>query len=146
MTEQEIREQIRILERKLDDLSRKKRSAINDRDKAEAAMRKIQEASQKTEAAIQDAITKIQRQLDLIKGKTRFRVRYKAKAEEILTGTDSKSVMSEYVEGISAAKRKYLELDDKADAFQRQIEQTRQMLNDLKQQLYAAIQEEGGQT
>ena len=143
MNEQEIREQIRVCERKLDELTRKKRFAIDERDKAEDAMRRIRDASNKTEAAVGDAIKKIQQRIDQIMGKTKFRYRYKTKAEEILTGSDIKSAMSEYSDGIASAKRKYLDLDNQIDDYQHQIVQTKQRINDLKLQLTVATQEEG---
>lgn len=145
MTAQEIQQQIQIWERKLDGLKQKDWDARKSREEAEDALNKVKNASQKTEAAVQDAMSKIRQRVAQILGKTKFKTRYEAKTQEILCGSDTKAAMSEYSESISALTRKYLDLDSKIEDYQRNIQEAKQNLDDLRRQLNIVSQEEGDQ-
>ena len=142
MDANEIRAEIKRLEKKLNDVEQKKRAAQKDQEDTEAAIRKIQKGIEELETEIQSNLSRIRERISQVMGRTKFKLRYCEHAEQILRGTDMSAAVGAYEEGLRAAKKAYLDLDARIEEYQAGSRELKRQINTLKNQLAALEREE----
>lgn len=135
MLKAEIESEIRRLQKQLQDYRSKKKKAESEQRELNTVISKIRQKAEEIERGLQEAISTIERRLDKLNPKSKFKVKYLGKAKGFLQNSSASSAVESTRDAERKAKKKYLELDDTISGYNRKIYGIEQEIEKLKYQL-----------
>lgn len=126
--------EINKLQKQLKEYKAKKKKAEKEMSELEDVIAKIRAKSHEIEEGLQETINNIERRLNRINQKSRFRARYLANARNIVLNSDSSMALQGTRDAERKAIKKYWALDDKISEYQSKIFALENQINRLKQQ------------
>lgn len=131
----EIEAEISRLQKQLEDYKSKKKKAENEMDEFEDIIAKIRTKVREIEEGLQETVNNIEKKLKRINQNSKFRIRYLAKAKNMLLNSDSSTALQGTRDAERKATNKYWALDDKISGYRTKISSLENQINALKQQL-----------
>lgn len=137
LNQNEIELEISRLQKQLKDYKAKKKKAENDMDELEDIIAKIRIKKREIEDGLQETVNNIEKKLNRINPKSRFRTRYLSKAKSIISNSNSSTALQSTRDAERKAINKYQNLDDQISGYRSKISSLENRLYALNQQLTA---------
>lgn len=135
MLKTEIQEEINKLQKQLKNYQTKKEQAENEQKELDDIIINIRRKSQEIEEGLQETLKNIQRKIDKINRRSKFKVTYLENAKQFLQNTDALSALECTHEAERKAKIKFLDLDDLINDYSKKIIKIEKEISALKHQL-----------
>lgn len=135
MQRAELEAEISRLERKLRNCQSKRDASVRELRELELVADKIRQKSAEIENGLQETIGNIESRLARVNSRSRFPIRYRAHARELLLNAKSSQALADTREAELAAKRRCLQLDDDIAGFNAAISSTSAQLEELRRKL-----------
>lgn len=131
----EIEVEISRLQKQLKDYKSKKKQAENEMKELEDIIAKIKAKAREIEEGLQETVKNIEKKLERINKRSRFRTRYLSNAKNMLLNSDSSTALQGTRDAERKATNKYWSLDDQISGYKTKIFTLENKINELKQQL-----------
>lgn len=135
MTRIEIEAEILLLKKELSEYKWKKKIAESKLEEMEDILQKIRKKEREIEEGLHESIRTIERKLELVNPKSKFRTNYLKEAKSFLLSSRSYAALDETREAQARLKRKIFSQDDKIDYYKTKIRKLESRIDELKNQL-----------
>lgn len=135
LSQAEIEAEIIKLQKQLNDCKLKQKKAKMEMDELEDIIAKLRSKAREIEQGLQETINNIERKLQHINEKSKFKSRYLNSAKSIILNSNSSIALQSTREAEKKAVAKYWDLDDTISEYQTEILMLENQISAFKQQL-----------